>query len=332
MIRRIFDCESVALFDAVSNSTASSGNTVLDLEQRTRDAFVQGRDEFDTRRRAWFCMLRAGSRPVGALALRGDGIDATVASALASLVAVAIDRVRSFENESRIEAARQSEQLRTAVLDALAHDFKTPLTAIRAASSGLLESHALDARHEELVSLIDSESARLDSIASRLLRLARLDAKDVRVESGCVRLEPLLSRIEVPRVRTEAVDPSLAINADEHLISMALAQLIDNALKYSWPGSEVTVAAARQGTEAVISVHNLGEGIEEADRERVFERFYRGGNVAGRIAGTGLGLSIVRKIALAHEGRAWVASEAGGATFFLALPALIATEAKGNSI
>jgi two-component system sensor histidine kinase KdpD len=327
MIRRIFDCESVALFDAVSDSTASSGDNVLDLEERTRDAFVQGRDEFDTCRRAWFCMLRAGSRPVGTLALRGCGMDETVASALASLVAVAIDRVRSFENESRIEAARQSEQLRTAVLDALAHDFKTPLTAIRAASSGLLEAHVLDPRHEELMTLIDSESARLDEIASRLLRLARLDAKDVRVESVRVRMDQVISKIQAPRVRTEPVDPALAIEADEHLVSMALAQLIDNALKYSWAGSEVTVAAARQGNEAVISVRNLGEPIEEADRERVFDRFYRGGNVAGRIAGTGLGLSIVRKIAMAHDGRVWVSSEAAGTTFYLALPALNATEA-----
>jgi len=323
MIPQVFDCECAAIFDSASATVAASGDNLLDIEERTRDAFVQGRDEYDSRRRAWFRVLRMGNRPVGALALRGGEISLAVANALASLVAVAMERARSFENESRMEAARQSEQLRTAVLDALAHDVKTPLTAIRAASSGLLESHTLGPSHEELITLIDDESARLEEITNRLLRLARLDAKDVSVKRGRVSVERLMTKMAAPRIHMKCADPSLAVSADEQLLSMALSQLTDNAQKYSRPDTAITLAAERKGSEAVISVHNLGMPIAAADLERIFERFYRAGNVAHRISGTGLGLSITRKIAIAHGGRVWASSEeTGGTTFFLSLPAM----------
>jgi len=239
-----------------------------------------------------------------------------------------MERARSFESESRAEAARQSEQLRTAVLDALAHDVKTPLTAIRAASSGLIEAHVLDPLHEELVALIDSESARLDEITNRLLRLARLDARDVRVKRGRLPLEQLLDQTVTPArerapdriIRTRCSQSDLAVLGDEQLLSMALSQLIDNALKYSQPDSGMTIAAERKGAEALISVHNFGIPIPEADLERIFERFYRARD-AHRVSGTGLGLSITRKIALAHGGRVWASSdEQRGTTFYLSLP------------
>ena len=333
MIPQVFDCDSAAIFDSATATVAVSGENLLDLEERTRDAFVQGRDEYDSRRRAWFRVLRMGNRPVGALALRGGEIGLAVANALASLVAVAMERARSFENESRMEAARQSEQLRTAVLDALAHDVKTPLTAIRAASSGLLESRSLGPSHEELVSLIDDESARLEEITNRLLRLARLDAKDVSVRRGRLSIERLMAKMAAPRIRMKCLDPALAVSADEQLLSMALSQLTDNAQKYSHPGSTITVAAERKGGNAVISVHNLGTPIAASDLERIFERFYRAGNVAQRISGTGLGLSITRKIAIAHGGRVWASSEeSGGTTFFLSLPVLEERLAERESV
>jgi two-component system sensor histidine kinase KdpD len=328
MIPRVFDCESVVIFDSASTTLAAAGKPEADFEERARAAFVTDRDEFDQAQRAWFRVLRINHRPVGALALRGGEVSEAVANALASLVAVAMERSRSFESESRAEAARQSEQLRTAVLDALAHDVKTPLTAIRAASSGLIESHVLDPLHEELVALIDAESARLDEITNRLLRLARLDARDVRVKRGRLPIERLLDQTVAPArerapdriIRTRCSQTDLAVLGDEQLLSMALSQLIDNALKYSQPDSGMTIAAERKGAEALISVHNFGIPIPEADLERIFERFYRARD-AHRVSGTGLGLSITRKIALAHGGRVWASSdEQRGTTFYLSLP------------
>jgi two-component system sensor histidine kinase KdpD len=328
MIARVFDCKGIAIFDASSSTAAADGAAMDVLEERARSAFLADRDDFDSESHLRMRVLRMGHRPVGAFALLGPGVSDTVADALASLIAVAMERARSFENESRVEAARQSEQLRTAVLDALAHDVKTPLTAIRAASSGLLEAHVLDPLHEELVSLIDNESARLDEITNRLLRLARLDARDVRVKRASLRIDQLLDRTVDParrrvpdRIIRLHCGPSLTVSGDDQLLSMAISQLVDNALKYSRPDTGMTVKAERLGSEALISVHNLGYPIPESDLERIFERFYRAGDVAHRVSGTGLGLSITRKIALAHGGRVWASSdEAHGTTFFLSLP------------
>jgi two-component system sensor histidine kinase KdpD len=329
MIPRVFDCKTVVIFDSASAALAFAGKNEPDLEEATRAAYLTDRDDFDRQRHVWFRVLRIGNRPVGALALSGGEVGEAVANALASLIAVAMERSRSFENESRAEAARQSEQLRTAVLDALAHDVKTPLTAIRAASSGLLEAHVLDPLHEELVSLIDEESARLDDITNRLLRLARLDAREVRLHRDRLGVERLLDQTVSPArrrspdriIRTRCAQEGLAVSGDEQLLSMALSQLIDNALKYSQPETGMTVAAERKGLDALISVHNFGSTIPEADLERIFERFYRSRDVSRRVSGTGLGLSITRKIALAHGGRVWASSdETRGTTFYLSLP------------
>jgi signal transduction histidine kinase len=122
-------------------------------------------------------------------------------------------------------------------------------------------------------------------------------------------------------IRTRCAQEGLAVSGDEQLLSMALSQLIDNALKYSQPETGMTVAAERKGLDALISVHNFGSTIPEADLERIFERFYRSRDVSRRVSGTGLGLSITRKIALAHGGRVWASSdETRGTTFYLSLP------------
>ncbi len=245
-----------------------------------------------------------------------------------------MERARSFENESRIEAARQSEQLRTAVLDALAHDVKTPLTAIRAASSGLMEAHVLDPLHEELVALIDDESARLDEITNRLLRLARLDARDVRLKSGRLHVERLIDQTVAPArqrapdriIRTRCSQDSMSVSGDDQLLSMALSQLDRQRAEVFAPRFRNDCRGGTKGSEALISVHNFGIPIPETDLERIFDRFYRS-REAHRVSGTGLGLSITRKIALAHGGRVWASSdETRGTTFYLSLPILPITE------
>jgi len=330
LIQRVFRCDSAGIFDADSTRFAVAGPSDSGFESRAKDAYIGARDWFDVSDSAWFCVLRMGMRPVGALALRGGGIGETVARALASLVAVALERSHSLEKESQAEAARRSEQLRTAVLDALAHDVKTPLTAIRAASSGLLEVGSLPPAQSELVTLIDNEAGRLDEITNRLLGMARLDEKEVRLNPRSIRLEPLVRRavtafeVRAPGrpLRTSGLTDTMIVSGDEDLLEMGLAQLIDNAVKYSAPDSEIAIRAERQGNDIVLSVNNAGATIPPSDLERIFERFYRAAGTSHHVPGTGLGLSITRKIAAAHSGRVWATSDAEkGTTFFLALPA-----------
>lgn len=328
LIRVVFDCESVGLFDAESTRFDAAGKTEPGFEKRTRDAYIQDRSSFDEFDNTAFSVTRMGVRPVGALALRDGGINRSAANALAALVAVALERWYSFEKENRAEEARQSERLRTAVLDALAHDVKTPLTAIRAASSGLLEAGGMTPGQTELVSLIDKEADRLHGTTSGLLKMARLDDAALRPKLLCIRVDLLVRqavallecRLSGRQIETR-VKEDLAIEGDEQLLVTLLIQLIDNAVKYSAASSEIAISAEVSGNEVVVSVHNFGPSIPPADLEKVFQRFYRAGGTAGQVSGTGLGLSIARKIAVAHRGRLWAASNAGmGTTFFLALP------------
>jgi two-component system, OmpR family, sensor histidine kinase KdpD len=331
MIQRVFHCESAGVFDAESTSFAVAGLADPGLEKRTKDTYIGARDRFDDSDHTWFCVLRMGVRPVGALALRGRDIGEPLARAIASLVAVALERSHSFEKESRAEAARQGEQLRTAVLDALAHDVKTPLTAIRAASSGLLEVGAMPPGQTELVTLIDNEAGRLDEITNRLLGMARLDEREVRLKPRSLRLDLLIRRAVAAfetrapgrLIRASGLADHMIVAGDDQMLGMGLAQLIDNAVKYSVPNSAIAICAERSDSEIMVSVNNLGAVIPPADLERIFERFFRAAGTSQRVPGTGLGLSITRKIAAAHGGRVWATSNAGeGTTFFLALPAI----------
>ncbi len=136
---------------------------------------------------AW-CGL--GTVPVGSLVVRGDTSPLTN-NAIASLIAITFDRYRAFANESRIETERRTEQLRSTVLDSLAHAYKTPLTAIRAASTGLSEMGRLSPAQAELVSLIDEQAGLLSDLTTRLLTTARLDAGEVSIHAVPVGVAPL---------------------------------------------------------------------------------------------------------------------------------------------
>jgi two-component system sensor histidine kinase KdpD len=248
---------------------------------------------------------------------------------IASLAAIALERARSFEKESGAEAGRQTEQLRTAVLDALAHSVKTPLTAIRTASSGLLEAGRLSTDDVELAALIDEQAEHLNRLTSELLQMARIDAAEVMVRRERLGVHSLVEdvltryreQLQGRHVRVTDQATELEVYGDRKILAAALEQFLDNAAKYSAPGSPISVTADEDLGEIVIGVHNEGQAIAPADRERIFDRFYRAEGSRHRASGTGLGLSIARKAAEAHGGRTWVVSEEGtGTTFFLALP------------
>ena len=164
LIREIFELEAVQLFDALRARPIKVAKVRPDAEQRTRDAYASGcRHASIRRRRSWYCVLRLGTRPVGGLALHDTEMSQLAATALASLCGIALERVRALQRESRAQAARQTEQLRTAVLDALAHQFKTPLTVARTASSGLLAVGGLSELQTDLVTVIDQQASKLDA-------------------------------------------------------------------------------------------------------------------------------------------------------------------------
>ena len=329
LIQEIFRTESVALFDATLARLDATGPRAEDLEQLARRAYFQDSTVEGADGQTWAHVLRLGSNPAGAIALCGPELGRLTVEPIASLAAIALERARSFEKESRAEAGRQTEQLRTTVLDALAHAFKTPLTAIRTASSGMLEAGRLSTDDTELAALIDEQAEHLNRLTSELLQMARIDTAEVRLRRGRISVLTLIEDV-LARYREQLHDrpvsvpenaAPLEIQGDREILAAALEQFIDNASKYSTPGSPISVTAEENLGEVIIAVHNEGPPIRPDDRERIFERFYRAEESRHRAAGTGLGLSIAKKAAEAHGGRIWVTSEERtGTTFFLALP------------
>jgi two-component system sensor histidine kinase KdpD len=332
-IQQAIQVDSVALFDSAPARVFGAGTPAADLEQAARNTWVRDKNEDDLSNHTWSRVLRLGHKGIGAIALRAEHLSPIVADAIASIASIALERSRSLEKETTAEAARQSEQLRTAVLDALAHAFKTPLTTILAASSGLLEMVTLTPQETELVTLIDNQSVVLNDLTTRLLQTARLEGKAIhlhREECSLAELfedvlAPFQTQLERRHAGIKLPAEDVPVYGDIGLIETALRQLIDNAIKYSNPGTPIRLSGQLVSSqsaigELLISVHNEGEPIRAEDRERIFDRFYRSPGMEHRAAGTGLGLSITKKIVEAHTGRVWVDSDETGTTFYFALP------------
>jgi two-component system sensor histidine kinase KdpD len=328
-IARAFDVSGVAFYDRGADTVSRAGaRDVPVADERLRDVAVQGSGFHDLEAGATVLPVSLGGAPIGAIAILGGAISDTALHAIANLAAIEMERARSQAAAARADAARQNEELKALLLDALAHDFKTPLTSIKAAITALLGGARGDAGGE-LLTVIDEEADRLSALVTEAVQMARIEAGDVRLETSPQHVRDLVasalkkyrSALESRPLELELPDALPFVSADPQLAALALRQLIDNALKYSPPGSPVSIRAFQAEDSIVIAVADRGPGIGEGDRERIFERFYRAAHAPAAIPGTGMGLPIAREIAAAHEGRLWVESRPGGGSeFFLSLP------------
>jgi two-component system sensor histidine kinase KdpD len=320
-----FDLQTVAVYDHKADTVSWAGPTEVPwIDEKLRDVARQG-VAFRDVSGMLVIGIQLGGAPIGALALVDAGLSDTVVQSIANLAAIGLERARGHEATSRAEAARQSGELRAVTLDALAHEFKTPLTSMKAAASDL-RSSVMEGRDRELATIIDEELDRLQALVSDAVQMLRIDAGDFVLHrdrhnlAGIVgwTLRQFESRLDGHAVTTH-IPESLSIDADRDLLGLALRQLLDNAVKYSPPTSAIEIAAT--GDRAVeIVVRNSGPAIPERERPRVFERFYRGSQ-ARRIPGTGMGLTIVQQIAQAHGGTVSVeSSPERGTQFTLSLP------------
>jgi two-component system, OmpR family, sensor histidine kinase KdpD len=334
LVHEIFNLEAVAVFDADLHDVYTAGFWNVDPQEMAQNVYYFETADDDPDSGIGRRVVRLGSVPVGSLVVRGDTGPLTN-NAIASLIAITFDRYRAFANESRIETERRTEQLRATVLDSLAHAYKTPLTAIRAASTGLGEMGRLSPGQADLVGLIDEQTRLLGDLTNRLLTTARLDAGEVAIHVARVSVGTLLEevvaalkdRLASMRVAIDIADESLVLSCDQQLMSMLLTQYIDNACKYANFGSTVTIRVLVTATEAIFSVHSFGPVIPMADRERIFDRYYRSSTYADRAPGTGIGLSVARRAAQIHGGYVWVTSdEEEGTTFFAAIPVTLEKE------
>ena len=330
LIQRIFEVRAVALFDMSMGRQDRLGEWGADEEDLAKECYMHHAPQNNPQTQTLQRLLQTGegAGPVGALVVRGP-LNPLVVDALAALAAIAIDRHQSFEKEDRAEEAKRSEVLRAAVMDGLAHELKTPLTAVQTASSGLLELGGLTEPQAELVGLIDDEAVRMNDLCTRMLVTAKLDGRLVGLDMDEVNVKDLVltaladrpTPLGKDRMKIVVDDPNLTANVDKKLVVMILTQYIDNAQKYSIPDTPIEVAARKSHTEVLFSVHNFGSTIRIEDRERVFDRFFRSSDQKDIAPGTGIGLSVVKKAAQAHQGHVWgVSDDQEGTTFFLSLP------------
>jgi len=331
-VARIFDCRAVALFDRATGETHHAGPEDLPgIEDKLQEAAVRGTFFWDARSQTTVAAIRLGGQPVGSLAIRGVSLPDTALQALANLVAIGLEVERARDTASRAEAARQSEELKSTLLDAIAHDLKTPLTSIKAAASGILSAPgAKPEEQRELLTVVDEEADRLDKLVTEALHMARIEAAKFQLDKGLYPVEDLVSKaLQHMRPLTEGrtldvrIAPNLPmLEVDPELMELAIRQLLDNALKYTPPTSPVSIDARQVNNNVLLTVRDMGPGIPERDQARIFEKFYRGVNNRSRVTGTGMGLTIAREIVRTHGGHIWLKSSAGqGSEFCISLPA-----------
>jgi two-component system sensor histidine kinase KdpD len=272
--------------------------------------------------------VRLGSEPIAGLALQGTPLPDAVEQGIANLVAIGLERARAQGLAAQVEAARQSEKLRTTLLDAMAHEFKTPLTSVMAATTSLLANPDQPAEsRRELLKIADEEANHLKDLIDDTVEMGRLDTSGIRLSTELSDVGAIVR--EVVAAMSNEIDgrpvdvvcdehPSIAI--DRRLVKLAIKQLVDNALKYSPPDTPVTIRV-HNGSGVTVAVTDYGKGIPVPEQTRIFERLYRSPSVQSQIPGSGLGLSIAQSIVRAHHGDLIVMSRPGETTFRLTLPA-----------
>jgi two-component system sensor histidine kinase KdpD len=309
IFREVFGLNAVCLFDATAARVQVDGESAHGLAQLTRDSYIRGKDLRDSERKVHVRCVRIAGKLAGAIGFEGALDDDATAGSLSVLAATALERVRSFRSSSKAAAAAQAEMLRSAVLDAFAHEFKTPLAVILAAAGGLRETGGLALSQLEMVDIIENQTSRLSHLTTRLLRMARLDRDEVKPKMVATPIESLVTRL-VEQYRNQTGDRPITVKltqdarvmSDSELLNLALVQLLDNAVKYSPPGSPVTVEVDSSSGFAEVLVSNEGYSILPEEEDQIFERFYRGLESEHIAPGTGLGLYFARKIVRAHGG------------------------------
>jgi two-component system sensor histidine kinase KdpD len=249
---------------------------------------------------------------------------------LGSLAGLAVERARALEALSKHRAEQEHERLRSALLDSVTHEFRTPLTSIKASVTTLLSGAGLDdsGRHD-LLAVIDEETDRLNRLVGEASEMAQLDSGMFKLD-----LQPhaigdaLAPALEDARGALENHPIEVAVDAglphvliDVQRIREVLMHLLENAGKYSPAGSPIKITSEVQDHRLVTSIADRGPGIDSFEQSLIFEKFYRGQNQRYMAPGTGMGLAIAKVIVEAHGGKIGVVSQLGsGSVFSFSLP------------
>ncbi len=327
----IFGFTEVALFESSSGTIQRSEIPGSFPDEVLKRSAVCG--IFDSRDQGTSTVLPIflGNKIFGSLGIGGNPLPATTAQALVNTVAVALAQSQAQAASVRADAVRQGEELKSIMIDALAHDLKTPLTVIEAATDMLLpNSGAPIEQQNDLLAVVKQETQGLRKMVEEAIHLARIDAKKLKLELQQVSVNGLIQaaigafgeRTELSQIVVDISPDCAPVVIDHELAVQALKQLIDNALKYSSPRMKIYISATQADDIVSIAVRDEGPGLNEIEQRKVFDKFYRGRQKETSVQGTGMGLAIAKEIVEAHGGSISVESNVGqGSRFTIALRA-----------
>jgi two-component system sensor histidine kinase KdpD len=277
-----------------------------------------------------FMPLRSGINMIGSIGIAETALSEATLESLGSLVTIAIERARAIEQVGRIEALRENEQLKSALLDAITHEFRTPLTAMKISVTGMLSDLNFDREQcRDLLTMIDEGCDRIDQLVQEVSEMSQLESGKTKldfkrhsvgelIETALAECKSILGTRPVER---GIANKEVAIRADLLWAAKVLVHLISNANLYSSPGEPITLRTETRNGLVFFSVADRGPGIDQTEVGRIFEKFYRGKEHRCRIQGTGMGLPIAKAIVEAHAGTMGVTSRVGeGSVFYFSLP------------
>ena len=326
-----FEAGAAALFLPQKDKFYRSGFGAAHLdEEKMKQAFSLDESSAETEQGQFFVPIRLGVRPIGSLGISGPQLSRQSLDAISTLVAIAIERARAVEQLGQTEAERQGERLKSALLDSITHDFRTPLTSMKAAVSSLLSSLPSDATQtHELLSIINEECDRLNRLVEEAGEMAKLEAGEITLDLGPIPVEEIIQAALghcSASLSGRPIDLRIATNlppvrADRERAKEALVQLIDNANLYSAKDQPITITAELTGDTITTSVADRGPGIDEFEQTMIFDKFYRGKDQRYLVRGTGMGLPIAKALIVAQHGTISVTSQLGhGSVFAFTLP------------
>jgi len=327
-----FDVSSCAIFLPEKGDIYRAGIDVPALNtEQLKSIMARGEPMIDRTRNLSFAALKMGVRTVGALGVAGT-LSRQTLDAMGSLIAIAVERANAVETLSRSEASREGEKLRSAILDSVTHEFRTPLTSIKASITSLLSNTVLNADDRlELMTVINEESDRLNRLVGEAAEVAQLESHEFQLDLQDCRVIDLVQAAvdDVKQVMGKhtvevRVPEDITVRLDPDRMKEVLVQLLENAAKYSPSDSRIYVTAEilkKETTNFELSVADQGLGIDDMEQALIFQKFYRGKNQRYRVQGTGMGLAIVKAIVEAHGGKISVTSQLGrGSVFHIVLP------------
>jgi two-component system sensor histidine kinase KdpD len=326
-----FGLENAAIHLGDRDKVYRSGAEIEQLSStELKTVSATGEPVFDREHKRSLVPVSMGLRRLGSLGIAGDTLSRETLEAMSGLIAIAIERAGAVDTLMRSEASRESERLRSALLDSITHEFRTPLTSIKASVTSLKsEATMTEEQRRDFVEIIDEESDRLNRLIGEAVEMARLDANEVKLELGPHRIgEAIEGALEESRntiadhpVEVRVPDNLPPAVMDVEWIKKVLQHLIENAAKYSPAGQPIFISGEVRNGRLITSVADRGMGIDDLERSMIFDKFYRGQSQRYRVQGTGMGLAIVKAIVEAHGGRIEVSSQLGnGSVFSFGLP------------